>query len=671
VTSPYPWLATPVSLGPMRLRNRVVLNPHGLLFAGRADMLPTQRHLEYYRARAAGGAALICLESAVTSLDGRSGPLVLASQPEAVPGYRAIADAVHAHGARVCGQLTHYGNQANPGVTRAPLLAPSAVPDPLARNPAKAMTEADLDRVRDDFAVGARTFAAAGFDAVELKLAHDGLLRQFMSPLTNRRTDRYGGGTQNRLRYPLEVLAAVRDAIGRDRALSVRLVADECFPGGYDLAEGQRFARLLAESGLADYINSDIGINAAMSATIPPMGVAEGYSEPAFRALTEASGLPVVASVQIGTPGYAEQVIAAGYAAAIGMARQLIADPDWMGKALAGQAGRIRPCTRCNQLCVGNSIKQLPVSCTVNPRVGYGEVRAAQPGARPARPLQVVVVGGGVAGLEAARSAAADGHSVQLFEAAGQLGGQLRAAARLAGRTGWTDYLSWLVSELGLLGVAVRTGTPATRDLVLSYQPDAVILATGSRPAPLPGGFGPAGQFVAVDEFAARPAAAMDSSRRPERVAVLDLGAAGPALWTAGVEAAQRGAQTLIVTPLAAPASDLDLPTASRLRRRLAELGVEIRTDHRPLRAGPDEITVQHTYTGADVRLGYDLAVVVAPRVSAGDRLRDALTPDVAVQVIGDARNPRDASAAVQEGQEAAGLISAAATAGATSGGDR
>lgn len=633
----------------MRLRNRIVLNPHGVLFASREDMLPTRRHLEYYRARAAGGAALICLESAVTSLDGRSGPLVLASRREAIPGYRMIADAVHEQGALVCGQLTHYGNQANPSVTRAPLLGPSPVPDPLARNPTMAMTEADLDRVRSDFVAGAQTFVAAGFDAIELKLAHDGLLRQFMSPLTNVREDRYGGGTENRLRYPLEVLAAVRAAIGGDVALSVRLVADECYPGGYDLAEGQRFARLIAESGLVDYLNSDIGINAAMSVVIPPMGVAEGVSEHAFRALTDSSGLPVVASVQISTPQYAERIIADGFAAAIGMARQLIADPDWMRKVLAGQAGRIRPCTRCNQLCVGNSIKQLPISCTVNPRVGDGELRAGRPAVR----RRVVVVGGGVAGLEAARSAAEDGHWVQLIEAAGQLGGQLQAAARLASRTGWADYLSWLVREVRHLGVAIEAGVPATRDRVLASQPDVVVLATGSVPAPIPAAFAHGGcEVVAVDEFAL-------AQTVPPRVVILDLGAAGAALWTAGVEAAVMGARTTIVTPLAAPASDLDYPTGQNLRRRMAELGVEVRTDHLPVRSGTDGITIRHTYTGADSLLDCDLAVVVAVRVSSGHELRDALTPHVPVHLVGDARNPRDVGAAIREAYAVAELIGA------------
>jgi 2,4-dienoyl-CoA reductase (NADPH2) len=631
----------------MRLRNRVVLNPHGVLFASREDMLPTRRHLEYYRARAAGGAALICLESAVTSLDGRSGPLVLAARPEAVPGYRLIADAVHEHGALVCGQLTHYGNQANPSVTRAPLIGPSPVPDPLARNPTMAMTEADLNRVRGDFVSGARTFLAAGFDAVELKLAHDGLLRQFMSPLTNVREDRYGGGTANRLRYPLEVLTAVRAAIGEEVSLSVRLVADECYPGGYDLAEGQRFTRLLADSGLVDYVNSDIGISAAMSAVIPPMGVAEGFSEHAFRALTDASDLPVVASVQISTPRYANRIIADGFAAAVGMARQLIADPDWMRKVLGGEAGRIRPCTRCNQLCVGNSIKQLPVSCTVNPRVGDGELSGAPPSLRQ----RVVVVGGGVAGLEAARLAAEDGHSVQLIERAGQLGGQLRAAARLACRTGWTDYLSWLVREVRHLGVAIMTGVPASPSLVLASRPDVIVLATGSQPAPIPAAFAHSGcETVSVDEFALAKIA-------PPRVAILDLGAAGAALWTAGVEAAVRGARTTIITSLAAPASDLDYPTGQSLRRRMADLGVEVRTDHLPLGSGTGGIRIRHTYTGVESPLDCDLAVVVASRASAVHPLREALPSHIPVHLIGDARNPRDVGAAVREAYAVAGLI--------------
>ncbi|MBM3676902.1 MAG: mycofactocin system FadH/OYE family oxidoreductase 2, partial [Actinobacteria bacterium] len=389
--SRYPHLASPVRVGPCELRNRVALLPHGLFFADPRELVPTDAHVAYYRERARGGAGLVCTESSVVSLDGRQGaPLVLSSDPRCIPGYRRIADAVHAEGARVAGQLTHYGNQAAAAVTKAPLLGPSALPDAALREPARPLDTEGMARIRDDFVAGARNLAEAGFDLVELKVAHDGLLRQFLSPLTNDRADAYGGSFENRVRYPLEVARAVRAEVGGAVALGVRLVLDECLPGGYDLDGGIAMAELLVASGLFDYVNADVGIWASVHMVVPPMSIPEGYGEGAFARAASALDVPVIAFGRIQTPDYAEQVLAEGKAAVVGMARQLIADPHWARKALTGDGSSIRPCTYCNQLCVGNGMKLLPVSCTVNPLVGDGETRPVP----PTTGRRVVVVGG-------------------------------------------------------------------------------------------------------------------------------------------------------------------------------------------------------------------------------------------------------------------------------------
>jgi|SRR5579862_640767 len=646
----FPLLAAPVRFGPIELRNRVVLLPHGVYFADLDAQRATRRHVDYYARRAAGGVGLAIMESSVVSADGRGrGALTFSGSPGSVHGYRQIAQAVHREGARVAGQITHFGNQAISALTRQPLLAPSSVGDPLLREQARAMTRDDLARVRDAFAAATRNFVRAGFDAVEVKLAHDGLLRQFMSPLANDRRDAYGGSTENRLRFPLEVLEAVRTAAGSSVAIGARLVVDERLPGGYALDEGLRFAGLLGTSGLVDYISSDVGVSASIHWVIPPMAVPEGYAEEAFAGITKASALPVIACGQISSPFYAERLLEEGKAAAIGMARQLLADPDWCSKAFAGFPSRIRPCTRCNQLCVRNSVAFVPTGCTLNPLAGHGE-RLPQR-RREAGRRRVTVVGGGPAGLEAARIAAERGHRIQLFEASDHVGGRLALAARTGRRTGWRPYLDWLERETTRLGVAVETRCRATVADVLGTAPDHVIVATGSVAEPAAGA-------LDLDAY-------VESERVEESVVLADLGVAGMELWSAALEAAYRGARVTVVTPLPTPGADVDGPTFLWLREELARLHVRVLTEHTIVELGDTSLTAGELFTREQVRVEGALVVGSAPRRGTGGALAGALRRRVPVTVVGDAVVPRDASAAIREGQEAALAVETSAPAAA------
>ena len=633
---PFPLLASPVKLGPMQLRNRLALLPHGLFYADRSQLVATDRHIEYYAARARGGVGLVCLESSVVSRDGMLGsPLIQSSDARAVAPYRRIVEAVHAEGAKVCGQLTHFGNQGSSAATRQALLGPSRLPDLALREQPRPMDASDMARIRADFATGAAHMVEAGFDAVELKVGHDGILRQFLSPLTNDRTDQYGGSIENRLRYLLQVTEAVRRAAGPDVAVGIRLGIDEHVPGGYGLDEGVAFAKGFEASGLVDYISSDAGIFASVHTVVPPMSIPEGFHEDAIERVTRAVSVPVIAFGRIWRPEHAERLLAEEKAAVIGMARALLADPELPNKAFGGHAERIRPCTACNQLCVGNSAKVLPVSCTVNPYAGHGEHR---PEARPGG--TVVVVGGGPAGQEAARAAAEDGRRAILFEAAPELGGQLALAARTAGRDGWRPYLDWLAAELERLGVDVRLGTVAEADHVREADPELVVLACGAT--------SPAGLDGAVDLDAF-----LTGEQIARRVAVIDQGAAGPPLWTAALEAAMRGAsEVTLVTPLPAVGGDLDGTTFLTLYGDLTRRGVRFLTDHVVTGLDGTTVTALNVYSGSETSFEADLAVSSAPRRPAADALAEALG-DLRPVVVGDALAPRDAAHAIREGQEA------------------
>jgi 2,4-dienoyl-CoA reductase-like NADH-dependent reductase (Old Yellow Enzyme family) len=639
----FPLLASPVTLGPMRLRNRLVLLPHGLFYAERGKLVATDRHVDYYAARARGGVALVCVESSVVSRDGMMGaPLVLSSNRRVVPAYRRVVEAVHAEGAKICGQLTHYGNQGSSLANRLPLLGPSRLPDPAIRETAKPMNVDDMTRLLGDFVAGAAHMAESGFDAVELKVGHDGILRQFLSPLTNDRQDEYGGTVENRMRFVLEVTAAVREVVGPDVAVGIRLGLNEYLPGGYGVEDAIEFARSFEASGLVDYLSSDAGVFASVHMTVPPMSIPEGFAESAIERTTRATALPVIAFGGIRRPEHAERILAEGKAALIGMARALLADPDIANKAFAGHPERIRPCTACNQLCVGNSQKNLPVSCTVNPVAGYGERRPTTgPGGR------VVVVGGGIAGQEAARIAAEDGRSVTLFETAPTMGGQLMLAAATGGRDGWRSYLHWLGSELERLGVDIRAGHTATAADVRAEGPELVVLACGSTASAGVDG------SIDLDTF-------LVGSSITARVALADEGAAGPPLWTAALEASMRGAaEVTIVTPLPVVGGDLDGATFLTLYGELNRRGVRFLTDHAVTQFDGSTLATVNVYSGVPATLQADLVVSSSPRSPAGDSLAAELS-DLPTVTIGDAVAPRDASDAIREGQEA--LVTAAAT---------
>lgn len=640
VSPQFPLLSSPVTIGPLRLRNRVILLPHGVAYAEPGEYLPTPRHVEYYGARAQGGAGMVCVETLVVSPDGMcTPPLVLISDPDAVAGCRAIADAVHEAGSLVAGQLSHFGNQADISVTRRPMLGPSNLPDPAVGQQPLALNRAQMDRILEDFVAGARNLRAAGFDCVEIKVGHDGLLRQFLSPLTNDRTDEYGGSVANRLRYPLEVARAVREAIGPDVALAARLTLDERFPGGYGLDEGIGFARELAASGLFGHITPSVGVWASADQIVPPMTTPEGFAEEAFTRAARESGLPVVATGVIRTPEYAERMLSETDVVAIGMARELIADPDWANKVSEGAAASIRPCTGCNQLCMGNIRNRLPVSCTVNPYAGYGERR---PGV-VADSGRVVVVGGGPAGMEAARTAAEDGFEVVLLEREERLGGQLALAAETGRRVEWKRYLEWLGGELERLGVEVHLSSSATVEGIRELDPATVVVACGSEPSipSLPG------EFTTVDEFLAAPAF-------EGRVALTQMGLAGFPLWTAALEASLRGAAAVaLVTPAPSVAWDIENTTFLDLFRDLSRRGVAFYPDHTVTARGDATLRVSNIYTEVDTELAADVVVASTPRRSRGSELVEALGVEAGVQVIGDALLPRDLAAAVREGQDA------------------
>ncbi|MGE3356785.1 MAG: mycofactocin system FadH/OYE family oxidoreductase 2, partial [Acidimicrobiia bacterium] len=526
-------LWTPLALGPVTVRNRIVFSAHLTNYA--SGGLPTEQHAAYYAARAEGGAGLIITEEHSTHrTDWPYEKLIHGFHRAVIPGYRRITDAVHRHGVPIFAQLNHNGGQASSMYSRLPVWAPSPVADPLFREVPKAVTAAELDEVVAGYARVAEHCAEGGFDGIELQCSHSSIVRGFLSPATNRRTDEYGGSLENRARLLLRIVAAVRAAIGPALALGVRLCGDELIEGGTTIEEAVEVARLVEASGQVDYINTSIGVATASLYLIEAsMHVPPGYALFIPSAIRAAVELPVVGVGRFKDPLQAERALADGHCDLVGVVRGQIADAEFAAKARAGAAEEIRLCLSCNQECVGRMGLNRWLGCIENPAtgreaerwagagagtrvgVGAGRVRAALPA--PGRRRRVLVVGAGPAGLQAAIAAARRGHAVTVWERQQEAGGQVRVAAMVPNRAEFGDLVRNQLIECRRHRVELQLGMEADVDAVRAFGADRVVVATGSAPARpwwvpdgapvadvrevLEGACAPAGSVLVVDEL--------------------------------------------------------------------------------------------------------------------------------------------------------------------------
>ncbi len=378
----YRYLFSPLRVGPLTLRNRVVFSAHLTNYA--EGGLPSGQHAAYYAARAAGGAGLIITEEHSTHpTDWPYEKLIHGFRPEVIPGYQRITAAVHEHGVPILAQLNHNGGQGSGMYSRLPAWAPSAVPDPLFREVPKAVERHEIAEIVAGYGLVAGHCVAGGFDGVELQCSHSSIVRGFLSPATNRRADEYGGPLTNRVRLLLEIIEAVRAAIGPDRALGVRLCGDELIEGGTTIGEAVRVARMVEATGQVDYINTSIGVATATLYMIEAsMRVPPGYAMYIPAAIRRAVSLPVVGVGRFKDPLQADRALADGQCDLVGVVRGQIADPDFAAKARVGQPTRIRTCLSCNQECVGRMGLNRWLGCIENPRAG----REAWPLPPPRRP---------------------------------------------------------------------------------------------------------------------------------------------------------------------------------------------------------------------------------------------------------------------------------------------
>jgi len=646
-------LFTPIRIGPVVVPNRIVFAAHLTDYA--ADGLPTPQHAAYYEARARGGAGLIITEEHSTHpTDWPYEKMIHGFHREAIPGYRAITEAVHRYDTRVFAQINHNGGQGSGMYNRLAAWAPSPVPDPLFREVPYALEPEDIAAVVEGYATTARHCAEGGFDGIELQCSHSSIVRQFLSPSTNRRDDGYGGSLDNRARILQEIVAAVRRAIGPGLALGVRLCGDELLRDGITLEETVTVARLLEQGGAVDYVNTSIGVATATLHLIEgSMHVPPGYALFIPAALREHISLPVIGVGRIKDPVQADRALRDGHCDLVGVVRGQIADPDFAAKSRAGLTEEIRLCLSCNQECVGRMGLNRWLGCIENPRTGR---EAVAPLPRPtARPRRVLVVGAGPAGLQAAISAAAHGHRVTVLERQAQPGGNLRLAASVPNRAEIGDLTRNQVIECRRLGVEIRLEVEADAALVRREAPDVVVVATGSVPARpywvpaevpaegprvadvtevLSGLAVPAGNVVVVDEIGFHHA-----------TSVAEL-------------LADRGCRVEVITSGMVVGQDLGvtLDMEGWLMRAHAK-GITMSTDLVVTGLAAGELQLLHHPTGGTESRRPDWVVLAVPPRPADGLYRELAAAGIEVHRVGDCVAPRRAHAAVIDGDRLGGRL--------------
>jgi 2,4-dienoyl-CoA reductase-like NADH-dependent reductase (Old Yellow Enzyme family)/thioredoxin reductase len=651
--SEFSHLLAPITLGSVEVRNRMLSSAHSSGMY--QNNVPTRENNAYHAARAKGGIGLIIIQGTIvhpTSYGGPGSPVAYRS--ETIPAWSALADAVHEHGAKIFVQLLHFGKSGNSLATMRPLWSASRTLALSGNEYTHAMTQDEIREVIESFTQCAVNMKAAGMDGVELHGAHGYLIQQFISPVTNHRTDEYGGSVENRVRFALELCASIRSAVGKDFAVGIRLSADELLPEGLTPKEMAPIAALLEERGDFDFLNVSFSVGGGMPFATQQADMT--WEQAAFvdyaAAVKQATkGIPVFAVCRIIDPQIANDVIATGKADMVVMTRAHVADPEIARKLIDGRAHDVRPCIGSNDGCGGRAHRGQPIGCTVNPEAGREyELGTLEPAAEP---KTVVIVGGGPAGMEAARVAATRGHQVVLYERGDRLGGQLTDVVKVPHRGEFSNIVAWLEFQMRRLGVTVRLESEATIETLVEEGADCVIVAAGSLPS-LPTITG-AGEAMAVEVATIEDVsggldvdgkrvvllAAENHHRTPNAADMLCAG----------------GAEVHYVTRGEMVASDIIITSRPPVLKRMRDNGVTFYREHWIRDVSGQRATLVDMHTGEETAIdGVDL-IVGGEFNQPNDGLFESLRADGRfdeVVAVGDCVSARKVIEAMREGHMAA-----------------
>lgn len=481
-------LFRPLAINKLTIRNRIVSTAHAEVYATDGGMT-TDRYVRYYEEKAKGGCGLcICGGSSVVSIDSPQSwwKSVNLATDAIIPHFQNLADAVHRHGGKIMIQITHMGRRSRwDGENWPNLMSPSGIREPVHRATCKTIEEEEIWRIIGDFARAAKRAQNGGLDGVELSAVHQHMIDQFWSPRVNKRTDEWGGTFENRMRFGMEVLKAVREAVGPDFAVGMRICGDEFHPDGLNHEDMKEIAAYYNKTGLVDFfgvVGSGCDTHNTLANVIPNMAYPPEPFLHLAAGIKTVVDVPVIHAQNIKDPNQAERILDAGYVDFVGMTRAHIADPHIIAKIKMNQIDQIRQCVGANY-CIDRQYQGLDVLCVQNAatsREYQGLPHIIEKTDGPVR--SVLVIGGGPGGMEAARVAAERGHKVILVERADALGGQITLAAQAPQRDQIAGITRWYALELARLGVDVRLSTSADAAMIRDEQPDVCILATGGQP---------------------------------------------------------------------------------------------------------------------------------------------------------------------------------------------
>jgi 2,4-dienoyl-CoA reductase-like NADH-dependent reductase (Old Yellow Enzyme family)/NADPH-dependent 2,4-dienoyl-CoA reductase/sulfur reductase-like enzyme len=629
-------LFSPFDIAGLHLPNRIVMPAMGTGLPEH-DGTCNEATIAYYRRRAEGGVGMLTIEASLVSPDAYGvGPELRLHGEAFIPGLRSLAEALKPYGIPIGIQLWHPGRQTLLGTPIAPSPVPLSSRTPVPHE----LTVDEIHTLVDYYALSAWVSKEAGFDFVEIHGAHCYLPCEFISPLSNLRTDEYGGSLENRARFPLEIVAAVRERCGQDYPVMYRISGAEGAEGGFEVEDAAAVCVLLEEAGVCA-ISVSAGNWYALHQTIGPMFLPRGFLVPLAATIKQAVSVPVIAVGRLDDPVLAEQVLEKGEADLIAIGRALIADPDFPRKVQEGALDEIRPCISCNA-CVDLVANAKQARCAVNPEVGRDDTWRIEPTSSPRR---VMVVGSGPAGMEAARIARLRGHDVSIWERDAELGGKLDVASRAPSKTlvlSFRDYQARILREIG---VEIHTSVEIDADTINEEAPDVVLVATGADPLvpPIPGIGGPTvidAQEILHDRVSVSPG---------ERFAVIGGSATGceTAEWLVAA-----GAGVTIVEMLPTVGQGIELITRRHLLADLRSQGVEVLTKAKVTMIEPTAVWYESTDDGTAGSLEVDRVATAVGWSPRGASLADLVT-GLDVVVLGDASHPGDFVSAINAGADA------------------
>ena len=641
---------------PIKIRNLTVKNR--IMSTGHDTTMPTEgiineRLLAYQRARAEGGAGLIVLQvSGVHESARYTTHLLMATEPNCVDGYRKMADMCHAHGTTIFAQIFHPGREimeAGEGLLAVAYSA-SAVPNERFHVMPKPLNQRMIDEISAGYVQAARYMHEAGIDGVEFVASHGYLPAQFMSTQVNLREDQYGGSLENRLRFSVDILKAIRAATSDDFVIGMRISADELDGGGLDADEVLAICQALEPH--LDYVNLTLGTSASLGGAVhiaPPMAFRAGYIAEQTKVFKDTLNIPVLIAGRINQPQDADLIIKNGQADMCGMTRALICDPKMPNKAQNNQLDDIRACIACNQACIGHFHKGQPISCIQHPQTGreqqYGDLQAA------AAPKKVMVIGGGPAGMNAALIAAQRGHRVSLYESGKQLGGQALLAQNLSRRAEFGGLITNLLQAMSKQDINIQLNSRVDLAMVQAEAADVVVLATGATPYAQP---------IEADESILKLNAwqyLQGTAPQGKSVLITDWRCDWVAPGIAELLVKQGFDVSIAINGLCL-GETLPLYVRDELTATAQRLGIKLLPNARLYGYDNGTVYLQHNTSAEALELeGIDTIIACDGQIAL-DELGDAIEDlGMTLHRIGDCNTPRTAEEAMYEGLKVAAMI--------------